>query len=307
VKLSRAGLVINGDPFYSPKIGISPFSLSSPKNPQSIDAKGIDKLNQIFQSSAWTFTESGKSAIDLALNSLSLERDDEVWIQTSSGNSYVSRCVTQKISNYCNWSMEKSAKTKVIYFIHDFGRDGSQQIEHLRVTGMPIIEDAAYGLITAKEGKWDFSRSEFLLFSFPKVFEMQFGGILCGTGVRKTQSGELVNFVARGASKWILSSEDIFTRRRHIYSLLKLEFEKLGFTASYALAEHENPGVFMFETDREMQLDDLKIFFNEHGCESSVFYGRSSYFVPVHQQLDENLIKYFADVLLAFISGSQND
>jgi hypothetical protein len=305
VKLSRAGLVINGDPFYSPKIGISPFSLSSPKNPQNIDLKGMDKLNQIFQSSAWTFTESGKNAIDLALNSLSLKRDDEVWIQTSSGNSYVSRCVTQKISNYCNWSMVKSTKTKVIYFIHDFGRDGSRQLDQLRVTGMPIIEDAAYGLITAKEGRWDFSRSEFLLFSFPKVFEMQFGGILCGTGVRKSQSGELVDFVARGASKWILNSEDIFARRRLMYSLLALEFEKLGSAASYSLSEHENPGVFMFETDPETQLDDLKIFFNAHGCESSVFYGRFSYFLPVHQQLDENLIKYFADIFLAFNLDSQ--
>lgn len=307
MKLSRAGLIINGDPFYSPKIGISPFSLSSPKNPQNIDLKGMDKLNQIFQSSAWTFTESGKSAIDLALNSLSLKRDDEVWIQTSSGNSYVSRCVTQKISNYCNWSMEKSAKTKVIYFIHDFGRDGSRQIDQLRVAGMPIIEDAAYGLITAKEGGWDFSRSEFLLFSFPKVFEMQFGGILSGTGVRKSQTGELIDFVAKGASKWILNSEDIFVRRRLIYSLLESEFEKLGFIASYSLSEHENPGVFMFETDPEMQLEDLKIFYNEHGCESSVFYGRTSYFLPVHQQLDENLIKYFADILRAFRSDKQND
>jgi hypothetical protein len=90
-----------------------------------------------------------------------------------------------------------------------------------------------------------------------------------------------------------------------MYSLLALEFEKLGSAASYSLSEHENPGVFMFETDPETQLDDLKIFFNAHGCESSVFYGRFSYFLPVHQQLDENLIKYFADIFLAFNLDSQ--
>jgi len=305
--LSRSGFVINGDPFYSPKIAISPFSLASPQIPLKVSQKGMKVFDDIFRSVEWSFTKSGKNAIEIALRELGVGKNDEVWIQTSSQNSYVSRCVTEMISNFCSWSMVESEKTKVIYFIHDFGEDGTTRLAEFQNRETPIIEDAAYGLITAIEGNWDFSRSEYILFSFPKVFEMQLGGILCGSITQKAEQNDLLDLVARGSSNWIIQHEEIFARRKVNYAVLKREFERLGFKTNRELLFYENPGVFMFSTESGFPLDELKFFFNNHGCESSVFYGRLSYFLPTHQNLNERTIMYMADLLDAFIVENPND
>jgi len=301
MKLSRLGLVIHGDPYYSPKIGISPFDLKSQRIFDGPNQAGRKVFQTVFGGVEWNFTESGKSAIEMALLSMNLTREDEVWIQTSSGNLYVSRCVTEKIGQFCEWSMEFSDNTRLLYFIHDFGIDGSARLAELRLEGLPVIEDAAYGLLTAVESNWDLERSDYILFSFPKVFEMQFGGLLCGSVKSNFNDSELLDIVEKNACHWILQKDEIFSRRRLNFDLIKEEFVNQGFHNSYELNQCENPGVFMFEVGQKLPLDSLKLFFNLHGCESSVFYGRNSFFLPTHQNLDIQTINYMGDLLKFFI------
>jgi hypothetical protein len=130
---------------------------------------------------------------------------------------------------------------------------------------------------------------------------MQFGGLLCGTAKRNLKDNELIDVVEKNACHWILQKDEIFSRRRRNFDLIKKEFTSQGFLNSYELRDYENPGVFMFDVGQQLPLDSLKLFFNMHGCESSVFYGRNSFFIPTHQNLDLHTIDYMGDLLRSYL------
>ena len=303
MKLLPSGFILNGDPYYSPKISLCPFSFESRKKFDRFNKTGLNIMSDLFQGHEWGFVESGKFAISVALSKLSLLKDDEIWIITSSGNNYVSRCVTEEISKFCNWSMQKSGKTRAAYVIHEFGRDSRQLVESLVGTGMPVIEDAAYGLLTALKSDWTFGQADFTIFSFPKAFEMQSGGILVGSKTSKSEiDTELVQSISRAASNWIVDYQGISLVRQDNHKALTRNVCYLGLKPSYSLSSKEVPGIFMFDVPEKVDLNEIKIFFNSHGCESTVFYGHRAYVIPVHQNIGVKQIEYFVELLNYFVS-----
>jgi hypothetical protein len=60
----------------------------------------------------------------------------------------------------------------------------------------------------------------------------------------------------------------------------------------------------MFQTPAEVDLPALKTFVQEHGIESSVFYGEQAFFVPVHERLVPADLDYFCHVVSAFLNDS---
>lgn len=303
MKLLTSGAILNGDPYYSPRISLCPFSFESQKKFDKFNKSGLSLMTDLFQGHEWSFVESGKYAISVALSKLSLLEDDEIWIITSSGNNYVSRCVTEEISKICNWSMQKSAKTRAAYVIHEFGRDSRKLVNTVAGTGIPVVEDAAYGLLTALKSEWTFGQADFTIFSFPKAFEMQAGGILVGSQTPKSERDtELVQSISRAASNWIVDYQEISLVRQDNHKALVSRVFDLGLKPSYSLSSMEVPGVFMFDLPEKVDLNEMKLFFNSHGCESTVFYGRHAYMIPVHQKIGVKQIEYFVDLLDFFIS-----
>ena len=55
-----------------------------------------------------------RSAIHAALSHYDLQPDDMVSVFTTSGNTYISGCVTKAIEKTCKWSMKIEDNTKVI-------------------------------------------------------------------------------------------------------------------------------------------------------------------------------------------------
>lgn len=302
MKLLRSGLVVNGDPYYSPRISLSPFQFWSRIKFDDIDNYGMAIFESAFKGSLWRFVESGKSAISISLSYLDLKSADEVWIQTSSGNSYVSKCVTEEISKFCKWSMHKSQQTKAIYIIHEFGRHTRELVIDAKSHGLPIIEDFAYGLLTALAKQWRFGDADFTIFSFPKAFEMQFGGaLLSNNEITVNAQVELMDLVARAASHWVTSYEKISLSRTQNHKKLEQRFKSFGINSTFTFGNKEVPGVFMFDVDNSVNLEIMKKFLNAHGCESTIFYGRSSCILPVHQNIREEHIDYFAELVECFI------
>lgn len=307
MKLLSSGYVVNGDPYYSPSISLSPFSALSQRTFGAISDRGLSVLEELFVDTPWIFVESGRSAIELAICDLGLRADDEVWIQTSSGNSYVSRCVTETISKFCGWSMSQSSKTKAIYIIHEFGRDSRALVDKALRTALPVIEDAAYGLLTAMASRWMFDRANYTIFSFPKAFEMQFGGVLVSPRrLIEQPNSELVDSAARAATNWITSSVEISRIRRSNFQRLNQTLGSFGCGAKFEIGDNEVPGVFMCKIDPNINLPQLKDFLNLHGCESTIFYGEPACILPVHQNIGADQIEYIGDLLHFFLSHSAN-
>ncbi|MFC3561627.1 aspartate aminotransferase family protein [Pedobacter jamesrossensis] len=249
---------------------------------------------------------SAKDAIFRALSFYNLHNEDEVYIVTTSRNKYVSSCVTSQIDRCCKWTREISDRTKLIFVIHEFGT--LCNVEELSKFNIPIIEDFAMSMFSQVSSKKS-DLSDFKIYSLPKFFPVQFGGVLC-YGNNKFQTKKIENlldfqkYLQKISTHYLLQENFIISKRKENYSYYKEKLTELNLKCRFELSEYETPSVFMF-TSKNIDLDGLKIFCQSHGIECSKFYGESSFFLPVHQYLDEFDINYIVNLIKYFINENE--
>ena len=96
-----------------------------------------------------TFTPSGKAAIKLILQQIDIKPHEEVFISSTFGTKYISRCVTSVVFNFCQPSKVWTDQTKAAFLIHEYGVphpeiDAIQ--DRCRTYGIPLIEDCAHSM-----------------------------------------------------------------------------------------------------------------------------------------------------------------
>ena len=98
--------VVNPDPYSLPCYRIGPFQTRDLSiNHNLPDSDIIDNYHiERFGGRALFYTENGRKAINIALSYYNLKKDDVVSILTTSGNFYISGCVTKEIEKFCKWS-----------------------------------------------------------------------------------------------------------------------------------------------------------------------------------------------------------
>jgi dTDP-4-amino-4,6-dideoxygalactose transaminase len=240
-------------------------------------------------------TESGRAALELALAQLNLDSDDEVWIETTTNNFYISGCVTRTIEKFCKWSRQRSEKTKVILINHEFGFP-VDNISSYRRFQLPIIEDCAFSFLSDNADRTVGKYADFVIVSFPKFLPVPWGGALYTKSPLQFAAvvgpNPLVALVNHYANHL-----DRFRRKRlSNYESLKQRFLSEGLDTTFDLASHHTPGVFMFNmTEAGESLGRIKQELNGAGIQSSVFYGRNAYFIPCHHELNDFDLEYLAE------------
>jgi hypothetical protein len=129
------------------------------------------------------FLSSGRSALDAVLQGLALSSSDEVFITNSSGQTYISPCVTCTVFNHCRPSRVLTDQTRAMVVIHEYGYPHPRLAELCgigRHRGIPVIEDCAHSLDSSVEGVPLGSVGDFAIFSLSKVLPVSSGGILVG-------------------------------------------------------------------------------------------------------------------------------
>lgn len=129
------------------------------------------------------FTSSGRAALDAVLAGLALAPGDEVWITNTSGQSYVSACVTCTVFNHCRPSRVPTERTRAIIAIHEYGYphpDLPALAAEARAQGIPLIEDCAHSLDSTLDGAPLGSWGDYAIFSLSKVAPVVAGGVLVG-------------------------------------------------------------------------------------------------------------------------------
>ncbi|WP_278377857.1 DegT/DnrJ/EryC1/StrS family aminotransferase [Chryseobacterium arthrosphaerae] len=300
------GQIINPENFRQPSFFISPFRTSDLGKNDSIvkddspsDEELLKKFHSFFGKTHEYFL-SGKEAINQALRFYNLESDDEVLILTTTSNLYVSSCVTKEIEKFCQWSREKTNKTKLIFVIHEFGKV-YPDMERIKSYNIPIIEDCAMSMLSNNSQHQTGQYGDFTIYSVPKFFPIQFGGILRINNNYKTSEAEkpYQNYLQKICLHYLKDIENIIIQRRANNQYLISKLEKIGFKSFFEYNEYETPSVCMFENNG-CDLSELKIFLQQNGIECSIFYGKDVFFIPVHQNLGTfemdcivNLIEYF--------------
>lgn len=244
-----------------------------------------------------------RSAIHAALSHYNLQPDDVVSIFTTSGNTYISGCVTKTIEKTCKWSMKIEDSTKLIFVNHEFGYP-YQNIDELEKYRLPIIEDAAHAFFTKDEniGKV----GDFVVYSLPKAFPMQLGGVLASPkgfdcNIGESVSKRMENYIEvnySNASKKLLNTVQ---KRIDNYLYLKEKLEPLGITPYFSESKISVitivPSVFLFKWYDFIDYPKLKIFMQSNGVESSVFYGKNAFYIPCHDCLSQKELDYMIALL----------
>ncbi|HPJ59351.1 MAG TPA: DegT/DnrJ/EryC1/StrS family aminotransferase [Bacteroidales bacterium] len=302
--------VINPDKFLMPTYRISPFRTDDiGKNLYLTNTSAIGNyLQDRFNGLNYIYTQNGRQAINIALRHYCLSDEDVVTIFTTSGNFYISSCITNEIEKFCKWSREILPETKVLFVNHEFGYP-FPDIQELKLLNLPIIEDCA-GSFFSEDNEYPIGKiGDFAVYSFPKMFPIQVGGLLVASAqireiyIKKLPSESLI-YIKRVLSNQIQERDRIISQRLSNYKELGWRFQTLGLNERFVLEDGVVPSVFMFRTDNQnLDLPELKQYFWAHGIQSSVFYGEEAFFIPVHQALTEADLDYFFEVMRSFIQN----
>ncbi len=304
----RDGFVINPDTFWKPAYRISPYTTNYTQINKRIIDQGVidyDLVNSFFGQNFYP-TLNGRSAIALALNQYDLNPPDEVMITTTSGNSYISSCVTNEIDKICKWSMKLSNQTKLIFVNHEFGFC-YQELESLKKYGLPIIEDRALSFSSNDKTNSVGNTGDFVIYSLPKFFPVSFGGVLqCNNPSRMkylpAEDQQLKSYFFSLVTNYLQQTEAIKKARLDNFNYLKGRFMDMGFHPFFEITDFNIPGVFMFRT-KKMDVNEFKKFMQSNGVESSVFYGENAFFIPVHQGLCQEDMDFFYSLTSYFMEN----
>jgi hypothetical protein len=305
-----SGYILNPGAELLPDYKICPFSTPDIHINRSLpDSDFSDNyFGERFTGKSFHYTLNGRHAINIALSYYDLCPEDTVTILTTSGNHYISSCVTTEIERFCKWSRQIERNTRVLLVNHEFGYPFGGMAE-LRRTGIPIIEDCAHSFFSNDRESKIGTYGDFVIFSFSKMFPVQMGGLLiCSINdfPGKDNADQLwKRYLKNVLSEYLQEKDEIIHKRITNYNYLLGKIKELGFDERFSLAEGIVPGVFMFkQEDRSINLDELKVFMYKNGIQCSVFYGEHSFYIPVHQKLTTNDLDYFVKVIERFIKDT---
>ena len=294
---------LSSDRFLKPCYRISPFRTGDITKNATLDYDNSIQsfLENKFSSNNFVFTNTGREALSIALKSYNLDKQDVVTILTTSGNHYVSSCVTKEVEKICNWSRKIEQMTKVILVIHEFGFP-YEALSQLKDFSLPIIEDCAHCFTSQNEEESVSTIGDFVIYSLPKFFPINFGGILFSRTekLRQVITADKREYIEKVLSHNIRDFKWIVEKRRHNYSYLSNALDlEFGYKARFKLGDKHVPGAFFSKID-DLDLNALKTFFQDNGVEASVFYGENAFFMPVNQSLSDVDLDYFVYLIGEF-------
>ncbi|TDT58935.1 hypothetical protein DFO53_0482 [Enterobacter sp. AG5470] len=294
--------ILTDDEFMKPSYRISPFSTASIA--QNHDLPSATGDEQFFAERHPGYNQyyllKARHGITLALTNLGLSKTDHVTVLTTTGNLYVSGCVTKAIEAVCQWNRELSNNTRAIVVIHEFGTVYAG-MDKLYQFGVPVIEDFAHSFNSASAVS---GRSDFVIYSFPKYFPIQYGGLILSREAlsnRPEIDAQQEEYVRRVVSAHIQNVGKYAQTRWKNYQYLLSQFAKFSCTPRFEFSDAETPSVFMFCPPEGIDLIALKTFMQGHGIECSVFYGEHAFFIPLHDRLQQADLDYFVFVYNEFI------
>ncbi len=304
--------VYDPDPFLLPSYRISPFqtsdiafnaTLNSNNSRKIFDQYLDDRFNQ------WFLTINGREAIRIALNQFDLSKESTVTILTTSGNKYISSCVTNEIERVCSWNRSLSSKTDLIFVNHEFGTV-YPNMENLKKTGLPIIEDCCTTFFSDDEYGMLGKYGDFAVYSFPKFFPIQIGGVLvCNRGTKEFQSHLKQverDYIRNVVGKYLERKEELIEHRRAIMQYQLSLFEEMGFSAFFEVNEKEILSVLMLNNHGVIgDLSALKKYLWKNGIQASVFYGEDAFFIPSHQRLNKMDVLYHYKLIEKYLTKNE--
>lgn len=286
-------------PDLAPQIDVTPFSGSNLAILPDPSVNTDEELSKKFNGRPFTYFPRGKHAIFAILKHLGLQGDDEIFITTTTGSPYLSIDVSITVEAVCKWSRYLKDSTKAIFVIHEFGFVHPEILNlqaMCRERKISLIEDCAYAWQSGKAGSY----GDYVIYSLPNFFPVQYGGILVGAHFEDRYIWD--NFycldagkreiVRKQLSSYIKGADGAVQKRIDNYAYLEMLFANEGHHPFFDLKKGETPAVFMLKTKNEEKMKDIAARMRYFGIECGVFYHNNAVWLPVHQNLSKGHLDY---------------
>lgn len=304
-------IITKPDPYLLPSYRLSPFNTTDVRKNARISATEAltaeHYLDMRFAERNYYYTQNGRAAINAALSFYQLKAEDVVTILTTTDNFYISGCVTREIEKFCSWSRKIEVNTKLLFVNHEFGFP-RENMENLKAMGYPIIEDCAYSFFSQSEVGNTGAVGDFTIYSFPKMFPIQIGGLLTWKRELNFQppsklQTEEENYIKKVIGFYIKTKDALIEKRRNNHKIFENALQRVGCHPRLDMHEGIVPGVFLFTvpTLGSEMLPKLKERLWSYGIHCSVFYGENAFYLPLNQRLEEEDIYYITEVTISLI------
>jgi len=177
--------IIFNKPFITPYISLVPF-----ENKDIIvysDQKVNTEIARSFFGDTYTIFPRAIYCIRALLEYLKITKKYNIAIYKTFDNNYISRCVTETIKQYCNYTRKIDNKTKAVMIIHEFGypyQDIKKIKEECIKRKIPLIENCAWGYGSKFESGQEIGTvGDYAIYSLPKIIPAQYGGVLKGLNI----------------------------------------------------------------------------------------------------------------------------
>ena len=285
------------DGYLVPRIRMSCFSkLLSIEGERKIE---LEKLRRVVgnRTGKWQLLHNGRSAIENALIDSKISKDHKIGIFTTFGNKYVSSCVTNVVSKFCEYEINEEGDYDAYVIIHQFGRPFRQW--DLIDKEKSIIEECAYSMNSAyKTG----AVGDYVIFSIPKIANVNEGGLLFSAGDEEIWDENNCErlFCKRRVLHALISKldklDELVARKTKIMEEAIKKFNNIGVKLE-EIDDIIDPAAIIFTIPKECDAEELKTFLNANGIESSRVYSTDKYFLPCHEGLEESEIDYMVDLV----------
>jgi dTDP-4-amino-4,6-dideoxygalactose transaminase len=302
--------IVNPNEFLLPYIGMSPFSTKhvAINHLAPEDDYSISYLKDKFCYGNWKLTANGKEAIELALKNFKLQQDDLITILTTSNNFYISSCVTKEIEKICTWNREIVPETKLIFVNHEFGYP-YPYMDAIKDLGLPIIEDCCTAFFSQDRESKIGQYGDFAIYSLPKFFPLQIGGILVSNlsvaPGKSRLSAEEARYIVNALSLHLKDLEQILSKRSENYEYGSKLFAMIGFEERFSKTEKVVPYAMLLRNkDLIKDLNNFKLHMTNNGIQNSLFYGEDGFFIPNHQNLTFCEIQFMSEIVKDYVANS---
>lgn len=298
--------IIFNPPRILPSIKLTPFTqediLMEPK--EEPDDK---EIRLFFNNKNLEYFPSGRQAIKSILIENKLSKDDVVSIFPTYKTEYVSGCVTKAIESICKWSMKWEKNTKAVIILHEWGipnKETKELIKEAKKRKCIVIEDCALSINSKLDGKKIGGFGDYAVYSLPKIFNMQYGGI--ATNMKKDDKYIWDNYQCldvgkRRIIKFQLLGEirdlQVFDEHRiEKFILYSKLFADFGLEPYFKLKKDEVPYIFMLKTDIPYEIQERG---KQFGVEIGVYHNNNAVFLPVHQNISKQMMHYIVGLIRA--------
>ena len=292
------GIIIDPSEFLMPKIRVSPLDQTALVCPKCKDVENVLPKIKDFHGKHVAIGIKARQLIEYALLQCNLKPNDTVTVLTTSGNLYVSNCITKEVEKFCKWSRLLSDKTKAIIVNHEFGY-AYPYVKDLLKYNVPIIEDCAQSFLTEADDIGVYG--DFAIYSLPKTFPMQIGAVLASKkAVDYPIDKEKLDYIKIKISQHADSMGEIREKRLANYQYLKDNLQTIGIKPFFEMKDGIVPGVFLCQWHECINYQKLKDFLTNNGIECSVFYGKNAFFIPLHHNLSKSELDYMIQLIHYF-------